>query len=84
MTRTTICHGDWTLTKQVWHGTYTATNLVTKEVRDTGAVDRDTALAFIAELDPPNPKPADVAYTIARGSRARGGHQRFPGANHFE
>jgi hypothetical protein len=84
MTRTTICNGDWHYTKAVWYGTFTATNVVTGDTHDTGATDRVGAFAFIAELYPPAPRPAGVTYTISRGSRARAGHQRFPGTNHFE
>lgn len=84
MTLTTVCEGDWRYSKQVWHGTFTATNVATGDSHDTGARDMPGARAFVAQFTPARPTAA-VTFTIASGpQRARAGHQRFPNAQHFE
>ena len=85
MTGTTICGGDWRYTKPVWWGTFTATNVVTGAVHDTGATVLDDARGFVADLEPAEPAAVTATYTIASGpQRARAGHQRFPHTNHFD
>jgi len=86
MTRSTICEGDWWYSKPVWFGTFTVRNAVTGESYDTGACELVDARSFVAALAPAEQVSVVAAtYTIASGpQRSRGGHQRFPGANHFE
>lgn len=83
MNATRISEGDWVFQRPHWAGPFTAYDRRTETTHDTGAMSIQDARAFADAFDSnntaPAPAPAAVRYTIAKGSRARAGHQRYRG-----
>jgi hypothetical protein len=74
-------YGPWRLTKPDWRSPWIATNTDNQEVRHTGHHNLNDAIATLTD---PTPTPQPGTYTIAPGSRARCGHQRYPGTGLLE